>query len=187
MNGYIDHMAALNYAFAEKIAIGFILKSLSSDFHGFVQNYNMQSMEKTIAKVHSLLIEYEKGIKKNKQAVASTSSTPQVLAIQGGRVQKYKPQCKGKGKGKSTKTRKPQPTKKERPKKDGQCHHCKEVGHWRRNCLKYLAELKKKKGNGGQTVASTSSGMFMIELFAFSKNTWVYDTGCGTHICNTKQ
>ncbi|GJS83907.1 retrotransposon protein, putative, ty1-copia subclass [Tanacetum coccineum] len=74
----------------------------------------------------------------------------QVMAIQGGRVQKDKQQGKAKGKDK--------------------------------------AELmKKKKKTGGQNVASTSSGIYTIELFAFPKNSWVYDTGCGTHICNTKQ
>nr|GFB34562.1 hypothetical protein [Tanacetum cinerariifolium] len=104
-----------------------------------------------------------------------------------------KPHGKAKGKGKAkggqysylSKTKKPQPEKKERLTKEGQCHHCKEVGHWKRNYPIYLAELKKKKS--GQMVASTSSSMFMIELYAFLKNSWVYDTGCGTHICNTKQ
>ncbi|GJZ58260.1 retrotransposon protein, putative, ty1-copia subclass [Tanacetum coccineum] len=30
------------------------------------------------------------------------------------------------------------------PAKDDACHHCKEVGHWKRNCPVYLAELQKK-------------------------------------------
>ncbi|GKF51610.1 hypothetical protein Tco_0148077 [Tanacetum coccineum] len=51
----------------------------------------------------------------------------------------------------------------------------------------YLAELMKKKKTEGQNVASTSLGIYTIKLFAFPKNSWVYDTGCGTHICNTKQ
>ncbi|GJZ11822.1 retrotransposon protein, putative, ty1-copia subclass [Tanacetum coccineum] len=67
--------------------------------------------------------------------------------------------------------------------KDSVCHHCKEVGHWRRNCPSYQAELKKRKN---ASVASTS-GIFTIELYAFPNKTWVYDTGCGTHICNTSQ
>nr|GEV87561.1 phosphoglycerate kinase, cytosolic-like isoform X1 [Tanacetum cinerariifolium] len=78
---------------------------------------------------------------------------------------------KGKGNGKGpqnsypTKPQKPQPYKKERPKKDGQCHHCKEEGHWKRNCPVYLAELmKKKKKTGGQNVASTSSDRFSMAL-----------------------
>ncbi|GJR08244.1 retrotransposon protein, putative, ty1-copia subclass [Tanacetum coccineum] len=51
----------------------------------------------------------------------------------------------------------------------------------------HSSELMKKKKTRGQNVASTSSGIYTIELFAFPKNSWVYDTGCGTHICNTKQ
>nr|GFA20991.1 hypothetical protein [Tanacetum cinerariifolium] len=92
-----------------------------------------------------------KSIKRNKQPIVGASSTPQVMAIQGGRVQKYKPQGNAKGKGKGpqnsypTKPKKPQPYKKERPKKDGQCHHCKEEGHWKRKCPVYLPELIKKE------------------------------------------
>nr|GFA54263.1 hypothetical protein [Tanacetum cinerariifolium] len=77
------------------------------------------------------------GVELQELSIVGTSSTPQVMAIQGGRVQKYKPQGKAKGKGKCkgpqnsypTKPKKPQPYKKERPVKDGQCHHYKEEGH----------------------------------------------------------
>nr|GEX54398.1 hypothetical protein [Tanacetum cinerariifolium] len=89
-------------------------------------------------------------IKRNKQHIVDASSTPQVMVIQG----------KGKGLQNSypIKPKKPQPYKKEHPTKDGQCHHCKEEGHWKRNCPVYLAELmKKKKKTGGQNVSSTSS------------------------------
>ncbi|GKE17401.1 putative RNA-directed DNA polymerase, partial [Tanacetum coccineum] len=44
-------------------------------------------------------------------------------------------------------------------------------------------ELKKNKAS-----ASGTSGIFTIELFSFPKsNSWIYDTGCGTYICNTIQ
>nr|GEX13815.1 hypothetical protein [Tanacetum cinerariifolium] len=134
MKSYLDQLATLNYAFPDKVSISFILNSLSSEFQAFVQNYNMPLIEKTISRVHSLLIKFEKSIKRNKQPIIGASPTPQVRAIQVGRVQKYKPQGKAKGKGKGkdpqnsypTKPRKPQPYKKERSTKDGQCHHCKE-------------------------------------------------------------
>ncbi|GJZ45425.1 putative retrotransposon protein [Tanacetum coccineum] len=165
MKIYLDQLATLNYAFLDKVSIIFYFNSRSSEFQAFVQNYNMQSIEKTISKVHSLLIEFEKSIKRNKQQIVGASSTPHVMAIQSGRVQKNKPQGKAKGKEKGkglknsypTKPKKPQPYKKERPAKDGKCHHCKEEGHWKRNCPLYLAELMKKKKTGGQNVASTSS------------------------------
>ncbi|GKG52698.1 zinc finger, CCHC-type containing protein, partial [Tanacetum coccineum] len=37
------------------------------------------------------------------------------------------------------------PTPKDNPAKDVVCHQCREVGHWRRNCPVYLAELMKRK------------------------------------------
>nr|GFA03846.1 retrovirus-related Pol polyprotein from transposon TNT 1-94 [Tanacetum cinerariifolium] len=75
-----------------------VLNSKSCEFQAFVQNYNMQSMEKAISEVHLLLIKFEKSIKRNKQPIVGASSTPQVMAIQGGRVQNYKPQGKAKEK-----------------------------------------------------------------------------------------
>ncbi|GJZ50854.1 putative retrotransposon ty1-copia subclass protein [Tanacetum coccineum] len=59
----------------------------------------------------------------------------------------------------------------------------KEVGHWKRNCPVYLAELIKKKKQVG---TASSSNVFIIELFSFPTKSWVYDTICGTYICNTK-
>ncbi|GJZ62627.1 retrotransposon protein, putative, ty1-copia subclass [Tanacetum coccineum] len=117
-------------------------------------------MGKTIGDLHALQIEYEKGSPKK-------AATPQVLAIQGGRIQKpnKKPQAakgkgKGKGKGKNKlvyvlKPKNIKPAAKQEPKKDDACHHCKEVGHWKRNCLIYLVKLMKKKKQAG--TASTSS------------------------------
>ncbi|GJR06068.1 reverse transcriptase domain-containing protein, partial [Tanacetum coccineum] len=125
---------------------------------------------------------------------ASFAATPQVMAIQGGRIQKAnnksqnaKGKGKGKGKGKDKsyipKPKNPKPSAKEHPAKDATCHHCKEVGHCKRNCPAYLTELIKKKKQVG---TASSSDIFVIELFSFLTKSWVYDTSCGTHICNTK-
>ncbi|GJX45235.1 zinc finger, CCHC-type containing protein [Tanacetum coccineum] len=51
----------------------------------------------------------------------------------------------------------PPPPKKDYPSKDAIYHQCGDVG------------------------------IFTIELYTFPNNTWVYDTGCGTHICITTQ
>nr|GEU97022.1 hypothetical protein [Tanacetum cinerariifolium] len=134
----------------------FKLVNMRKDYDKFVQNYNMHSMGKTIAELLAMLKLYEKGISKK-------AETPDVLAIQEAKI--------------------PPPHKKDNPTKDPVCHHCKEVGHWRRNCPFYQAELKKRN----EASMASTSGIFTIELYDFPNKTWVYDTGCGTHICNTLQ
>ncbi|GJS98435.1 hypothetical protein Tco_0819605 [Tanacetum coccineum] len=94
----------------------------------------------------------------------------------------------GKAKGKNnlayaSKTKIPPPPKRDNPAKDSIYHHCKEVGHWKRNFPSYHTKLK-KRNNASK---DSTSGIFTIELYAFPNNTWVYDTGYGTHICNTSQ
>ncbi|GJV91158.1 retrotransposon protein, putative, ty1-copia subclass [Tanacetum coccineum] len=190
MKGYVEKLERLGYVLPQDITVGLILNGLTKDFVGFVRNYNMHNMGKTIGEIHAMLIEYEKGLPKK-------AETPQVMMIKGGKIQKAnkkslnaKGQNKVKGKGKDKKVyipkpKNPKPTAMERPAKDDACHHCKEVGHWKRNCPVYLAELLKKKKQVG---SASSSGIFTIELFSFpNNNSWVYDTGCGTHICITKQ
>ncbi|GKC15244.1 retrotransposon protein, putative, ty1-copia subclass, partial [Tanacetum coccineum] len=114
------------------------------------------------------------------------------MIIKGGKIQKAKKKSlKAKGKGKANgkgndkqvyipKPKNPKPSAKKHPAKDDTYHHCKEVGHWKRNCHVYLAELLKKKKQVGSV---RSLGIFTIELFAFPNKSWVYDTGCGTNIC----
>ncbi|GJR95128.1 NIN-like protein [Tanacetum coccineum] len=146
------------------------------------------NMGKTVGELHAMLIEYEKGLPKK-------AKTPQVMMIKGGKIQKSnKKFLKAKGKGKANskgkdkqvyipKPKNPKPSAKEHPAKDDTCHHCKEVGHCKRNYPAYLAELIKKKKQVG---TASSSDVFIIELFSFPTKSWVYDTSCGTHICNTK-
>nr|GEU38507.1 hypothetical protein [Tanacetum cinerariifolium] len=131
-------------------------------FCGIVRNYNMHNMRKTIGELHAMLIEYENGLSKK-------AEIPQVMMIKGGKIQKAKKKSlKAKGKGKA---------------KDGTYHHYKE-GSLEEELSCYLAELLKKKKQVG---SASSLGIFTIELFAFLNKSWVYDTGCGTHICITKQ
>ncbi|GKD27182.1 putative RNA-directed DNA polymerase [Tanacetum coccineum] len=190
MKGYVEQLERLGYVLPEDIIVGLILNGLTKDFVEFVRNYNMHNMGMTIGEIHAMFIEYEKGLPKK-------AETPQVMMIKGGRIKKAnKKSLKAKGKGKDNvkgkdnkvyipKPKNPKPISMERPTKDDAYHHCKEVGHWKRNCLVYLAELLKKKKQVG---SASFSGIFIIELFSLpNNNSCVYDTGCGTHICNTKQ
>ncbi|GJV41839.1 retrotransposon protein, putative, ty1-copia subclass [Tanacetum coccineum] len=70
---------------------------------------------------------------------------------------KGKNKVKGKGNDKKVyipQPKNPKPTAMERPTKDDACHHCKEVGHCKRNCPAYLAELIKKKKQVGTASSS---------------------------------
>ncbi|GJV75705.1 retrotransposon protein, putative, ty1-copia subclass [Tanacetum coccineum] len=78
----------------------------------------------------------------------------------------------------------PPPPKKDNPAKDAICHQCGKIGHWRRNYPVYLAELMKKKKLSQE---ASTLGIFTIELYSFYSKSWIYDTGCGTHICITTQ
>ncbi|RZR75007.1 hypothetical protein BHM03_00047606 [Ensete ventricosum] len=67
------------------------------------------------------------------------------------------------------------------PTKDkGQCFHCGQDGHWKRNYKDYLADKVKQK-------LGEASGIFMISLHVsnFYDNAWVLDTGSAYHIYNS--
>ncbi|GJZ43628.1 retrotransposon protein, putative, ty1-copia subclass [Tanacetum coccineum] len=132
----------------------------------------------TIGELHAMLIEYEKGLPKK-------AETPQVMMIKGGKIQKAnKKSLKAKGKGKAngkgkdkhgyiSKPKNPKPTAKEHPAKDDTCYHCKEVGHWKRNCLVFLAELLKKEQRWHWLVSSV---IFTIKNYLLS----LINPGCMT-------
>nr|GEX23287.1 hypothetical protein [Tanacetum cinerariifolium] len=101
IKGYVEQLERLVYVLPQDLSVGLIMNSLTSDFAGFVRNYNMHIMRKTISELHALFIKYEKG----------------------------KGKGKGKGKYKHGYIPKPKnlkPPAKEHPTKDDACHHCKE-------------------------------------------------------------
>nr|GEX56375.1 zinc finger, CCHC-type [Tanacetum cinerariifolium] len=195
MKGYIENLERLGQPVGQNLAVSLVLVSLNKDFDSFVQNYNMHGMGKTMNELHAM-------IKLHEETLPKKDANPALHAIRARRVQKNQKNkshkagkgSHGKGKGKmgnalnnasfASKPKTPPPPKKDNPAKDAICHQCSEVGHWRRNCPVYLAELmeKKKLSQGAST-----SGIFTIELYSFPSKSWIYDTGCGTHICITTQ
>ncbi|GJU79436.1 retrotransposon protein, putative, ty1-copia subclass [Tanacetum coccineum] len=137
--------------YVELECLGYVLpQELKCWFNLEWPHYNKHNMGKTVGELHAMLIEYEKGLPKK-------AETPQVMMIKSGKIQKSnKKSLKAKA-------------------KDDTCHHCKEVGHCKRNCPAYLAELIKKKKQVG---IASSSDVFIIELFSFTTKSWVYDTSC---------
>ncbi|GJZ59130.1 zinc finger, CCHC-type containing protein, partial [Tanacetum coccineum] len=157
MKSYIDNLERLGHAMTQNLSVSLILVSLRKEYDGFVQNYNMHSMGKTVTELHAML-------KLHEQTLPPKEVAPALHAIRAGRIQKNQKKKshkaakgnQGKGKAKmgnalvpapsyAPKPKNPPTPKKDNPAKDAICHQCGEVGHWRRNCPVYIAELMKKK------------------------------------------
>ena len=64
------------------------------------------------------------------------------------------------------------------------CLHCGKRGHWKRDYRQLKAELKEARAG-----KAPASGMFVIEINMSTTNfkNWIFDSGCGTHICTDVQ
>nr|GFA12555.1 hypothetical protein [Tanacetum cinerariifolium] len=164
MKGYIDNLERLGHPVTLGLGVSLILISLRKEYDGFVQNYNMYSMGKIVNELHAMLKLHEQTLPK--------SNAPALNAIRDGKVQKVNKHKKShsqkgtkgqnQGNGKFTpKPKIPPPPKRENPAKDSICHECGEIGHWKRNCPQYLAELMKKKNTAS---GAGGSSIFVIEL-----------------------
>ncbi|GJZ88595.1 zinc finger, CCHC-type containing protein [Tanacetum coccineum] len=135
MKGYIDNLERLGQPVGQNLAVSLILVSLNKDFDSFVQNYNMHGMGKTVNELHAML-------KLHEEMLPKKDVNPALHAIRAGRSKMgYAPN----NVPFAPKPKTPPPPKKDNPAKDAICHQCGEIGHWRRNCPVYLAELMKKK------------------------------------------
>nr|GFB39026.1 zinc finger, CCHC-type [Tanacetum cinerariifolium] len=168
MKGYIDNLECLGYPVTLGLGVSLILIDLCKECDGFVQNYNIHSMGKTFNELHDMLKLHEQTLPKN--------IALDLNAIRAGKVQKgnkhKKSQSQKAARGQNhekeknkqayaPKSKIPPPPKREDPIKDSICHEC-------------------ASGAGG-------SGIFVIELNTILNRSWIYDTGCDTHICNTMQ
>ena len=173
----IEQLEKLGCTLGKELSQDLILQSLPDSFSQFIVNFNMNKMSCDLHEMLNLLIDYENQVssEKNKGIIMVVGKT-----------------SKKKGKGKYIPKRKPLGTKggvtKPKYKKvktdhsDAECFFCKEKGHWKRNCKKYLDSLKNKKQ--GKTLMKN---VFMISLTVTDSSTWVLDTGSSFNICNTLQ
>ena len=175
MINLIERLGQLGFNMDRELSQDLVLQSLPGLFSQFVVNFHMNKMDVSLAELHNMLKTAESNFPSKKSSV--------LLIGEGSNPKKRK---KNPPKKKKVGEKKPVPPKVEDPKSKAVCFHYNKVGHWKRNCKVDLAELKKKKGS--ETTAS-DSGMFMIEVnMSLSQNsTWVLDTACGSHICNSLQ
>nr|GEZ55736.1 hypothetical protein [Tanacetum cinerariifolium] len=80
MKSYIANIERLEHPVTTGLGVSLILISLRKDFDGFVQNYNMHNMGKTINELHAMLKLHEQTKPKN--------NAPALHTIRAGKVQK---------------------------------------------------------------------------------------------------
>nr|GFA46743.1 zinc finger, CCHC-type [Tanacetum cinerariifolium] len=129
MKCYIDNLERLGHPVTLGLGVSLILIGLRKEYDGFVQNYNMHSMGKTVNELHAMLKFYEQTLPK--------SNASALNAIRAGKVQKGNKHKKsqsqtaawgqnhGKGKNKQAYAPKPKippPPKRENLAKDSICH-----------------------------------------------------------------
>ncbi|GJY45530.1 zinc finger, CCHC-type containing protein [Tanacetum coccineum] len=85
MKSYLDQLERLGNLVSLNFGVSLILTSLSKDYEGFVQNYNMHNIGKIIVELHAMLKLHEKGLPKK------AATAPAVLAIRGGKIHKNNP------------------------------------------------------------------------------------------------
>ena len=135
MIGYTESLDKLGFPLSRELATDLILQSLPPSFEPFIMNFNMNNLNRTLAELHGMLKTAEESIKKNSNHVMV--------------MHKRKPNNKKSGQKRklnsdeitSTSNSKTK-VQKTGPAKDAECFFCKETGHWKRNCKKYLEQLK---------------------------------------------
>ena len=175
MSGYNNHLIQLGVNLPDDSVIDRILQSLPPSYKSFVMNYNMQGMDKTIPELFAMLKAAEVEIKKEHQVLMVNKTTS------------FKKKGKGKKKGNFKKNSKQVAAQEKKPKSgpkpETECFYCKQTGHWKRNCPKYLADKKDGKVNKG------ICDIHVIDVYLTNarSSTWVFDTGSVANICNSKQ
>nr|GEW70643.1 hypothetical protein [Tanacetum cinerariifolium] len=125
MKGYIDNLERLGHPVTLGLGVSLILIGLRKEYDGFVQNYNMHNMGKTVNKLHAMLKLHEQTLPK--------SNAPALNSIRAGKVQKV------------------------------------------------FSRVNEEEKD------SWWFGYLRYRISTILNRSLIYDTGCGTHICNTTQ
>jgi hypothetical protein len=75
MSGYVQHLNALECQILDKLAIDMVLQSLPPSYKGFVLNYNMQGMTKSLSELFAMLKTAEVEIKKEHNMLLLNKTT----------------------------------------------------------------------------------------------------------------
>nr|XP_016440028.1 PREDICTED: uncharacterized protein LOC107765841 [Nicotiana tabacum] len=140
MIDFIEELEKLGCKLGKELSQDLILQSLSESFSQFVINFNIHKMDCDLHEMLHMLIDYE-------NQLASEKKRGTVMLV--GNSSKKKGKGKNKPKKKPTVPKggvtKPKGKRGKANQSDAEYFHCKNIGHWKRNCLEYLATLNDKK------------------------------------------
>ena len=169
----------------EKTQVSVILESLTPTFLPFTTNYIMNKLEYNLTQLLNELQTFETISKtRSKEGEANVAQRRPSSSV--GRTNKNKKKKSTGGSGAQPKQRAPKSGEKKKnsskvkePK--GKCFHCGAEGHWKRNCRKYLSEVKNKKQG--------KYDLLVLEacLVESDTNAWIVDSGATNHICSSLQ
>ena len=173
----------------ERTQVSIILESLSPAFKGFTTNYVMNKLSYNMTQLLNELQTYEslnKGSEKEGEANVADSNPSYSKA-----KTKKRKNGNGKNKEKDKNSKKPKKSSKSKENKNtksfkkktpkGTSFHCGVDGHQKRNCPKYLADLKeKKKGKFDLLVLEAC-------LVEDNSSSWIVDSGATKHVCFSLQ
>ncbi|CAN0914834.1 G-type lectin S-receptor-like serine/threonine-protein kinase At2g19130 [Linum grandiflorum] len=144
----LQQIKQLGFTMDPELANDMILNTLHDGFLPFRMNYNMRGEVHDLDQMLNLLIAAEKDMKSEQSKDVLVVNHVQKFKRKGNRRGPYQVKNKvvvaSQGMGTTT-------GKKVDP--SDECYHCKQKGHWKRNCPKYLEDLK----NGMSTSKANDS------------------------------
>ena len=177
MTSDVEQLEKLNSPLSKEFVTDVILNSLPPSYSNFIRNYYMLGMDKSLQELKGMLRIADGDMKKSSSILVIQEGARKIKKMKRKATPKMAPKYKGKGKMVPN-----QNTSKAKA-STSDCFYCQGNSHWRRNCPKYLEDLRT-----GKVPKVSTSGIFMIEVnVVTSIYDWVLDTGSCAHICSNIQ